>query len=192
MDLAANRGAGDRPSDRAAAALPSRSRRRDSADVSASFVDSKLPAFRTVNTSLLPAGVSAPQCAPGQAAGPTCFDYTPFIQTAGGGSNLLSPRFTGNAGVQYSFPAGGGATLTPRINYAFVGQQYAGLFYSPTLDLLRSRGLLSALVTYHHGDWQIEGFANNLTNKSYVSGIGGTNEFFGPPREYGVRASITF
>jgi iron complex outermembrane receptor protein len=163
-----------------------------SADVSASFVDSRLPAFNTVNPRQLPAGNLGPQCAPGQAAGPTCFNYAPYVARAGGGSNLLSPRFTWNAGAQYSIPTGGGATLTPRLNYAFVGRQYTGLFYSPTLDLLGSRGLLSALLTYQHGDWRIEGFANNLANKTYVSGQIGNNEVYGSPREYGVRAAIDF
>ena len=78
------------------------------------------------------------------------------------------------------------------MNYGYVGKQYAGLYYSPTLDLLRSRGLVSGVVTYRNGEWEIEGYATNLANKKYLSGISGTTEFYGPPREYGVRASVRF
>lgn len=163
-----------------------------SADASASFVDSKLPAFQTVNPRQLPPGNLGPQCAPGVPSSPTCFNYAPFVQTAGGRTNLLSPRWTYNAGVQYDVRVGGAATLTPRLNYAFVGQQFAGLFYSPSFDLLRSRGLLSALLTYRDGDWQVEAYGNNLANKGYVAGQVGNNEVYGAPREYGVRVSLNF
>ncbi|QJU58341.1 TonB-dependent receptor [Sphingomonas sp. AP4-R1] len=164
-----------------------------SADASLSYIDSKLPAFSTVNPRLLPAGNLGPQCAVGTPSNPpSCFDYGPFTATAGGRSNLLSPKWTYSAGVQYGFHLDRDGTLTPRVNYAFVGQQYAGLFYSPTFDLLKSRGLLSAMLSYRRGDWQIEGFATNLTNRKYVSGQTGNNEFYGAPRQYGVRANVTF
>ncbi|MDO6414722.1 TonB-dependent receptor [Sphingomonas sp. BIUV-7] len=164
-----------------------------SADAAASYVDSKLPGFSSVNPRLLPAGNLGPQCAAGTPSNPpTCFNYVPFTSTAGGRSNLLSPRWTYNAGAQYSIGLGGSGSLTPRLNYAFVSKQYAGLFYSQTFDLLRSRGLVSALLTYRNGNWQVEGFANNLTNKKYVSGQVGNNELYGAPREYGLRASMTF
>ena len=34
--------------------------------------------------------------------------------------------------------------------------------------------------------------ATNLADKEYVSGQSGNNEFYGAPREYGVRASVRF
>ena len=163
-----------------------------SADGAVSYIDSKLPAFQAVNPRLLPPGNLGPQCPVGTPPGPTCFDYGPFIQTAGGGPNLLSPKRTFNAGAQYEIPLGGGSSITPRLNYGYVGKQYAGLFYSPTLDTLRSRGLLSALLTYRNGDWEVEAWGTNLANKKYVSGINGTTEFYGAPREYGLRANLKF
>ena len=42
------------------------------------------------------------------------------------------------------------------------------------------------------GDWAVEGFVNNLTNKEYISGSAGNAEFYGAPREYGVRTSVRF
>lgn len=162
---------------------------RFAGDASIAYINSELSAFQTPNPTLLPGGNLGPQCGPGQAP-PGCFNYAPFLRQAGGGPNLLSPKWTYSLGVQYSFDAFGG-TLTPRLNYAYVGDQYAGLFYTVS-DRLASRGLLSALVTYQpKQNWRLEAYANNLTDKVYVAG-GGTNEFYGPPREYGVRLNVEF
>jgi len=164
-----------------------------SADFGGAFVDSRLGSITLVNTRRLPPGTLGRQCAPGVASNPpTCFDYGPFLQTNSGGQNLLSPKWTYNAGVQYAVRMGGDATLTPRLNYAYVGSQFTTLFYNPVTDRLSGRGLMSALLTYRLGDYQIEAYGTNLTNKDYVSGQTGNNEFYGAPRQYGVRASLNF
>ena len=165
-----------------------------SADFGGAYVDSRLGSITFVNTRRLPPGGNlGPQCATGVASNPpTCFNYGPFLQTNAGGVNLLSPKWTYNAGVQYSVHTSGDATLTPRLNYAYVGSQFTTLFYDPITDRLKSRGLLSALLTYRVGRYQIEGYGTNLTNKKYVSGQAGNNEFYGAPRQYGVRASVNF
>lgn len=164
-----------------------------SADASVSYIDSKLPAFTTVNTSLLPPGNLGPQCPAGTPSSPpTCFDYGPLTGRAGGEVNLLSPKWTYNAGVQYEIELGNSATITPRVNYAYVGKQFANLFYSPVTDQIESRGLLSALLTYKSASWKVELYGQNLTNKDYVLGIAGSNEFYGAPREYGVRVGLDF
>jgi iron complex outermembrane receptor protein len=162
-------------------------------DLGGAYVDSKLDPLTIVNTRFLPPGTLGPQCAAGVPSNPpTCFDYGPYIQTNNGGRNLFSPKFTFNAGVQYEFPVGEGMTLTPRVNYAYVASQFTTLFYSPVTDLLPARGLVSALVTLRRGRWSIEAYGTNLANKEYVSGQSGNNEFYGPPREYGVRAHVNF
>ncbi len=164
-----------------------------SGDFGGAFVDSRLGSITLVNTRRLPPGTLGPQCATGVASSPpTCFNYGPFLQTNSGGQNLLSPKWTYNAGVQYSIKAGGNATLTPRLNYAYVGSQFTTLFYNPVTDRLSGRGLLSALLTYRSGDYQIEAYGTNLGDKDYVSGQTGNNEFYGAPRQYGVRASVNF
>jgi iron complex outermembrane receptor protein len=38
----------------------------------------------------------------------------------------------------------------------------------------------------------VEGYGTNLANKKYVSGQSGNNEFYGAPREVGVRVSTRF
>ncbi|MBD8545151.1 hypothetical protein [Sphingomonas sp. CFBP 8760] len=47
-------------------------------------------------------------------------------------------------------------------------------------------------MTYRSGDYQIEAYGTNLGDKDYVSGQTGNNEFYGAPRQYGVRASVNF
>ncbi|OYX64293.1 MAG: hypothetical protein B7Y88_11435 [Sphingomonadales bacterium 32-64-17] len=158
------------------------------------YVDSSLDPVTIVNSRALPSiGQLGPQCAAGTPSNPpVCFDYGPFLSVAGGGSNLFSPEWSYNAGAQYEFFLSDEASLTPRINYAFVGSRWTNLFYNPDLDLLDGRGLLSAMITLRYNDWMIEAYGTNLTDEEYVSGQSGNNEFYGAPREFGVRASVRF
>jgi iron complex outermembrane receptor protein len=159
-----------------------------------SYVDSSLDGVNIVNSRLLPpGGTLGPQCPAGiPPMPPVCFNYAPFFGAAGGGKNLFSPDWTYNFSAHYEVPLGGDATLTPRLNYAYLGPRYTNLFYSPATDYLAGRGLLSALLTLDIDAWRIEGWATNLLNKKYITGQSGNNEFYGAPREYGVRASIRF
>lgn len=159
-------------------------------DANIAYIDSKLASVTFVNTRNIPAGTLGPQCPAGSSSNPpVCFDYNPFIQTSGNGPNLYAPRWTYNLGADYRIPVGSG-TLTPRINYAYVGPQFTYLGYSPVSDRISGRGLLSALLTLDLGRWQVTAYGTNLTNKNYVTGQTGTNEFYGAPREYGVRVRI--
>lgn len=165
------------------------------ADAGVAFVDSALGSSGAlVNTRLLPPGTLGPQCAAGVASNPpACFNYGPYLQTDTSGPNLYSPKWTFNAGLDYRFNLSDNISLTPRINYAYVGSQWASLSYSMVTDYLHSRGLLSALATLqlpHNG--YVEGYGTNLANKVYVSGQFGNNEVFGAPRQYGVRVGTRF
>ena len=159
-------------------------------DIGMAYVDSSLGDTTFVNTRTLPSGTNLPQCTAGNVP-PTCFDYGPYMVTATGGPMLFAPEFTFNAGVEYTFPIGTG-TLRPRINYGFIGSQWTTLLYSPVTDRLAERGLLSAQVTYQRDAWVVEAYGTNLTDKLYISGQSGNNEFYGAPREYGIRASWRF
>jgi iron complex outermembrane receptor protein len=161
-------------------------------DAGIAYVDSKLASVTFVNTRNLPSGTLGPQCPTGAPSSPpSCFDYRPFIQTTGNGPNLYAPEWTYNIGVDYKFDLGG-ATLTPRVNYAYVGSQFTYLGYSPVSDLIEARGLLSALLTLDIGRLTLTAYGTNLANKRYVSGQFGSNEFYGAPREVGIRARISF
>jgi iron complex outermembrane receptor protein len=124
---------------------------------------------------------------------PVCFNYGPYLQNDLSGPNLYSPRWTFNAGLDYRFDLAAGVTLTPRLNYAYVGSQFSSLSYSYQTDHLPSRGLLSALLTLQlPRNWSVEAYGTNLTDKTYVSGQFGNNEFFGAPRQYGLRVGARF
>lgn len=163
-------------------------------DVGLAYVDSSLDSVTIVNQRNLPQiGTLGPQCPQGTASNPpVCFDYAPFQTLAGGGPNLFSPKWSYNFGVQYKVSLGDDATLTPRLNYAYVGSRWTNLLYNPALDFLPGRGLLSAQLTLDIADWSIEAYGTNLAKKKYVSGQSGNNEFYGAPREFGVRASVRF
>jgi iron complex outermembrane recepter protein len=162
-------------------------------DVGAAYVDSKLGEVQFVNTRALPPGTNLPQCAPGVPPGTpaTCFDYGPYLTSATGRSMLYSPEFTFNAGLDYSFLVGKG-TLRPRINYAYIDAQFTNLLFSSITDRLPAHGLFSAQLTYSLDNWSVEAYGTNLADKEYLSGQFGNNEFYGAPREYGLRASVRF
>ncbi len=52
--------------------------------------------------------------------------------------------------------------------------------------------MLTALLTLRRANWHVEAYGTNLANKRYVSGQYGLNEFYGAPREFGVRAGLRF
>jgi iron complex outermembrane receptor protein len=165
-------------------------------DAGLAYVDSELGAVSFVDQRAFARafpGLTPPvQCAPGQpSAPPTCIDYTPFIRSTGGGANLYSPKWTYNLGARYDVWVDD-TRITPSVSYAYVGPQWTYIGYSPISDRLPSRGLLSARVAVEKGNILVEGYATNLTNETYVSGQFGNNEFYGAPREYGVRVRFDF
>lgn len=164
-------------------------------DGSIAYVDSKLSPVSIVNTLLLPAGTAVPQCAPGQVADDTCFDYNPFVRTNNGGRNLYSPEWSINGGIEYRFDVGRWS-ITPRVNVAYVSSQFTNLVYSRVTDLLPARTLVSANLTVTDNDNTLELFVTNLTKEEYVSGQGfypgNRNNFYGAPREFGVRFTRQF
>ena len=170
-----------------------------SVDMGAGYVNSRLGAINLVNTEALPPGVTAqglPQCtAAVVTAG--CFNYVPYVVNLSGSQNPYSPTWTFNAGVQYAMAIGDVGTLTPRVNYSYVGSQWTTLFEVPVTDYLPSYGLWNATLTYAFGKWTVQAYGLNLANKTYVSGQAapGTNpdnEFFGNPRQYGIRITRSF
>lgn len=164
-------------------------------DAGFAYVDSDLDGFTFVNERRLPPGNLGPQCPSGMPSSPPlCFDYAPFMTTTSGGPNLYSPKWTYNVGVEYSIRLGDGATLTPRMNYAYAGSRYTYIAYSSVSDRIEDYGLVSALLMFRTGDWHVTAYGTNLADKEYVSGHASAsrNEFYGAPREYGLRVGLDF
>ena len=160
----------------------------DSSLASTEYVDTRDFAFANPGVSNLP------QCAPGQAPGTPaqCVDYQPFIRTNNGGPSLYSPEFTFNASAAYTIYAGD-IEITPRVSFSHIGSQYTYIGYNPVRDLIPAYDLLHANLAFDFDRFGLELFATNLLDEEYVSGQGGENqEYYGAPREYGVRARVTF
>ena len=163
-------------------------------DFGLAWVDSKIGPVTLINNSLLPgaAGNLGPQCAAGVPSNPPiCFNYQPYFVSVEGRSNSYAPRWTYNFGIEYNFDLGHGATLTPRVDYSYQSSQWATLLENPT-DFLASRGILNARLSYARDRYSLTAYVTNLANKTYVSGQFINNEFLGPPRQFGVRASYNF
>jgi iron complex outermembrane receptor protein len=137
-----------------------------------------------------PAAQLGPQCAPGQVGG--CFDYGPYTEDLGGEANPYSPKFTANGTIGYEIPLGGDATLTPRFSVSHTSSQYAALFQSTDYFRIPARTTMDAYLVLEAGDWTVNGFVRNLTNKAYVTGLAGATAFYSAPRTFGVSVSRDF
>jgi iron complex outermembrane receptor protein len=73
-----------------------------------------------------------------------------------------APQWTSNFGIQYELRLGGGTSLTPRLNYAYLGGQFTSLTYSRVTDYLPAHSLLSAVLTVKLPErWTAEAYGNS-------------------------------
>jgi len=107
-----------------------------------------------------------------------------------------SPEWTINAGVQYEFPLSDEISLSPRVQWSHIDTQYVTPFLSD-LTIVPSRDVFDARLTLNIGDrYQVEAFANNFTDETYIatqiqnssSADGGI--LYGAPRTYGLRLKV--
>lgn len=108
----------------------------------------------------------------------------------------FSPKWTINAGVQHDFTFDT-VTVTPRVQWSHLSSQTATPFPSAN-TIVPGRDVFDARLTVDFGDYKLEGFVNNLTDKTYIasqiqnssSADGGI--IYGAPRTYGIRAVTNF
>ena len=106
----------------------------------------------------------------------------------GGKQQTYAPNFTFNLGGQYVFRLADGDTVTPRLNYGHVSDQWATLFESAALgDHLGQRNIFNGQIAWSHGDLVATLYGTNLTDQHYVGALNSGLRFEGPPRQYGVR-----
>lgn len=130
--------------------------------------------------------------APGTDAGcPTNLRFVPE-----GRSLPFSPRWTNNAGIQYTMDVGNDFSVTPRFQWSHLSQQWATPFPSVNTRV-PGRDLFDARLTFDFGKrYKLEAFVNNLTNQVYVatqiqnssSADGGI--IYGAPRTWGLRLRV--
>jgi iron complex outermembrane receptor protein len=131
--------------------------------------------------------VSGTPCDPqnGPAVG-SCVDLTGHSQT-------YAPNFTFNLGTQYRIAMGATDTLTPRVNFGYVGPQWATLFENPDLgDHLAGRSILGAQLAWTHEKFVTTLYTTNATDQHYVSALNSGLRFAGYPRQFGIRFLTTF
>ena len=134
-----------------------------------------------------PRGASVVACNP--ATGPaslTCLNL-------GGREQTYAPNFTFNIGAQYIFHTGGDDTVTPRLNYGHVSEQWATLFENTARgDRVGERNVFNGQIAWRHHDFVVTAYGTNLTDEHYVGAVNSGLRFVGPPRQYGVRIMKTF
>jgi iron complex outermembrane receptor protein len=139
---------------------------------------SKLGTFYAVD----PRAGSASPCNP--LTGPataSCLNLT-------GNDQTYAPNLTYNIGAQYAFDMGNGDTLTPRVNYGYVSEQWATLFENRARgDRVEARNIVSAQVAWTHGTIVTTLYGTNLNDQHYVGAVNSGLRFVGPPRQFGVR-----
>lgn len=109
----------------------------------------------------------------------------------------FTPAATLAAGVQYDFAVGQGL-LTPRVQLSYMDKQYSTAFPAAATTV-PARTLMDARLSWRPSDQLlIEGFVNNVFDKTYIavqvqdasSAQGGI--IYGAPRHYGVRLKYGF
>lgn len=158
-------------------------------DAGVSYVDSQLSSVTVINKWQAGAATAQlPACTTTVTS--NCFAYE-FI-TSSSGPNLLSPKWTWNAGLDYTYALGAGRSLVPRVNYSYIGSQWAYVTYLPQYDLINARHLVNASITLNWDNFKAELYGTNLTKEYFVTGQSGLNEFRVAPREFGVRLGAKF
>jgi iron complex outermembrane receptor protein len=105
-----------------------------------------------------------------------------------------APLWTAQAGVQYAFEMGNHQTLTPRLDYAFVGSRWATVYQVLPGDFLQEQNILNAQVIYDYSPTlSFTAYGTNVTNDHYVTlQLLGNLGMPGPPRQFGIRVYKSF
>jgi outer membrane receptor protein involved in Fe transport len=105
-------------------------------------------------------------------------------------------------GVQYTQPIGNGYNLVGRFDGYWQSDMWGTIFNVNPIDKISSYFIANAQVQLNapEGKWYVRGFASNLFDKTYVTGMyvsdpatgAFTNEFVGQPRTYGIMLGVRF
>jgi outer membrane receptor protein involved in Fe transport len=95
--------------------------------------------------------------------------------------------------MDYAFQMANGGTLTPRLSLNHSDEAYESVFQRPGNDFYKSdeRDVLNFSLTYQRDEWDVQFFANNVTDELYFEG-GGFAVLYGDPRTVGFRVRMDF
>jgi iron complex outermembrane receptor protein len=123
----------------------------------------------------------------------------PYTADTKGNRQPYTPNFTFHGGVQYAFQLGDEQTLTPRVDYAYTGDQTMDPLddvncLGQHISRTPSHGLLNAKITYAMDNWDIEAYMTNVTDEFYYEAHGGPgyNAYPNEPRRFGIRLHYNF
>jgi len=114
----------------------------------------------------------------------------------GGRPLPLAPQWTLNVGGQYVFALPGDATLTPRVDYSYIGSQWATPFQRFG-EFLPARNLVNTQLTWAKAQWKVTLYSTNVTDLHYIiaTNVGlpfSPLRYAGAPRQYGFRVERAF
>lgn len=103
------------------------------------------------------------------------FKYTrvnPATQITLGMTNVYTPEFTANAGIQYVIDLGGAGSLIPRLDLSHRSSVQADAINNP-ITLIPDRTLLGAKLRWISADedWEAQLSVSNLTDEYYYNSI---------------------
>ncbi len=117
----------------------------------------------------------------------------PYCVNLGGRDQTYAPDLTFNIGAQYRFTLPSGDTITPRINYGHVSEQWATLFQNEARgDRIEQRDVFNAQIAWRSGDIVTTLWGSNVSDQKYVGAINSGLRFAGPPRQFGLRVLKIF
>lgn len=121
-------------------------------------------------------------------------------QTVGPNNRLpFTPEWQGSLGIGYDFPLGT-ATLTPRVNVSYTGEQFFDAANSIEVAQLEDVTLVNLLLTLKLDSWKFNAGVNNVTdevyrvagNSSYSTSAGYAETIYSRPRNWFLSASYEF
>jgi iron complex outermembrane recepter protein len=119
-------------------------------------------------------------------------DFT-SCQNLKGNQQTYAPELTFNAGVQYVFAFDDTDSLTPRIDFAHVSDQWATLFENASRgDKLPSRDIWNAQLAWTHGSFVTTLYGTNVSDDHYPASLNSGLYFAGPPAQFGLRVMKSF
>lgn len=119
-------------------------------------------------------------------ASASCIDLT-------GNEQTYAPNFTFNVGAAYEFALANGDTITPRVNFGYVSEQWATLFENRARgDEVEARSIWGGQIAWHHDDYVLTLYGTNLSDDHYMAALNSGLRFMGPPRQFGVRLLRAF
>jgi len=114
-----------------------------------------------------------------------------FYANLSGEQNPYAPTFTANFSIDYGIPVGPGV-VRPKVTLSHTDKQYASIFQADNFYLLPAKTIFNGSLTWEANPWLVQLYVNNFTDKLYVSGYANNLEYYGNPRQMGIRINRTF